>query len=83
MDIEKTYWTLKGSGKLDLETFHQRFSSLLPEELLPGQLRVKFLLKGLSLAGEWGASDQSGLPLHSLLPLGSFEVAGLVCLYNH
>ena len=38
MDVEKTYWALKGSGKLDLETFHQRFSSLLPEELIPGQL---------------------------------------------
>ncbi len=36
MDVEKTYWALKGSGKFDLETFQQHISPPLPEELLPG-----------------------------------------------
>lgn len=37
MDVEKTYWALKGSGKFDLETFQQHVSPPLPPELLPGE----------------------------------------------
>ena len=36
MDVEKTYWALKGSGKFDLETFQQHISPPLPPEILPG-----------------------------------------------
>ena len=38
MDVEKTYWALKGSGKFDLETFQHHISPPLPEELIPGTL---------------------------------------------
>lgn len=38
MDVEKTYWALKGSsGKFDVETLKHHVSPLLPEELVPGE----------------------------------------------
>ena len=40
MDVEKTYWALKGSGKFDLETFQQQISPPLPKELIPGMYYV-------------------------------------------
>ncbi len=40
MDVEKTYWALKGSGKLDLQAFHRHFNSLLPETLIPGEANI-------------------------------------------
>ena len=41
MDVEKTYWALKGSGKFDLETFEQHVSPPLPQELIPGMYICK------------------------------------------
>ena len=38
MDVEKTYWALKGSsGKFDVEILKHHVSPLLPEELVPGE----------------------------------------------
>ena len=36
MDLEKTYWGLKGSGKFDLETFEKYACPPVPEELCEG-----------------------------------------------
>lgn len=37
MDVEKTYWALKGSGSFDLETLQRHVSPPLPQDLLPGE----------------------------------------------
>lgn len=43
MDVEKTYWALKGSsGKFDVETLQQHVSPPLPKDLLPGKLGCRF-----------------------------------------
>ena len=39
MDLEKTYWGLKGSGKFDLETFESYASPPVPTELCEGLLQ--------------------------------------------
>ena len=37
MDLEKTYWGLKGSGKFDMETFEQHICPPVPKELCEGK----------------------------------------------
>ena len=51
MDVEKTYWALKGSNKLDLQAFQQHFSSLLPEELIPGENIYRFHTSMMTCVG--------------------------------
>lgn len=36
MDLERTYWGLKGSGKFDLSTFEMYASPPVPKELCEG-----------------------------------------------
>ena len=36
MDVEKTYWALKGSGKFDLESFQLYACPPIPQELCEG-----------------------------------------------
>ena len=37
MDLEKTYWGLKGSGKFDCETFKLYITPPVPQELCEGE----------------------------------------------
>ncbi len=36
MDVEKTYWALKSSGKFDLEALQRHICPPISEELVPG-----------------------------------------------